>query len=199
MHGEEVINELGEEISKGKGCIVFDFACYFPYADQDFLIFKFKLGEEELEPYKYNHRYPNKDYVTISKKMGRRVSRIGYPVFVDLNEEYFFILEIEVGIKDCKTVKLDFPVIVKLTEEKPVCNLGFRFNFDAATFQFESYYEHENDGIIGHRHTIWTNKEDHNIENAIVITPLIQVNPKNGVYVAEVLTPHPQTFEHFMC
>ena len=98
MHGEEVINELGEEISKGKGCIVFDFACYFPYADQDFLIFKFKLGEEELEPYKYNHRYPNKDYVTISKKMGRRVSRIGYPVFVDLNEEYFFILEIEVGI-----------------------------------------------------------------------------------------------------
>ena len=26
MHGEEVINELGEEISKGKGCIVFDFA-----------------------------------------------------------------------------------------------------------------------------------------------------------------------------
>lgn len=32
MHGEEVINELGEEISKGKGCIVFDFACYFPYA-----------------------------------------------------------------------------------------------------------------------------------------------------------------------
>ena len=96
-------------------------------------------------------------------------------------------------------VKLDFPVIVKLTEEKPVCNLGFRFNFDAATFQFESYYEHENDGIIGHRHTIWTNKEDHNIENAIVITPLIQVNPKNGVYVAEVLTPHPQTFEHFMC
>ena len=125
MHGEEVINELGEEISKGKGCIVFDFACYFPYADQDFLIFKFKLGEEELEPYKYNHRYPNKDYVTISKKMGRRVSRIGYPVFVDLNEEYFFILEIEVGIKDYKTVKLDFPVIVKLTEEKPVCNLGF--------------------------------------------------------------------------
>lgn len=45
MHGEEVINELGEEISKGKGCIVFDFACYFPYADQDFLIFKFKLGK----------------------------------------------------------------------------------------------------------------------------------------------------------
>ena len=98
MHGEEVINELGEEISKGKGCIVFDFACYFPYADQDFLIFKFKLGEEELEPYKYNHRYPNKDYVTISKKMGRRVSRIGYPVFVDLNEEYFFILEIAMFI-----------------------------------------------------------------------------------------------------
>ena len=199
MHGEEVINELGEEISKGKGCIVLDFACYFPYADQDFLIFKFKLGEEEVEPYKYNHRYPNRDYVTISKKMGRRVSRIGYPVFVDLNEEYFFILEIEVGIKDYKTVKLGFPVIVKLTEEKPVCNLGFRFNFDAAAFQFESYYEKDDDGIIGHKSTIWTNKGDHNIENAIVVTPLIQDYSKNGVYVAEVLTPHPQTFEHFMC
>ena len=53
--------------------------------------------------------------------------------------------------------------------------------------------------MIGHRHTIWTNKEEHNIENAIVITPLIQDYSKNGVYVAEVLTPHPQTFEHFMC
>ena len=157
------------------------------------------MGSEMCIRDRYNHRYPNRDYVTISKKMGRRVSRIGYPVFVDLNDEYFFILEIEVGIKNYKTVQLGFPVIVKLTEEKPVCNLGFRFNFDAATFQFESYYEHENDGIIGHRHTIWTNKEDHNIENAIVITPLIQDYSKNGVYVAEVLTPHPQTFEHFMC
>ena len=196
---EEIVNELGKEITNGKGCIVLDFSCYFPYANQDCLEFKFKLGEDELEPYKYNHRYPNRDYVTISKKMGRRVSRIGYPVFVDLNDEYFFILEIEVGIKDYKTVQLGFPVIIKLTEEKPVCNLGFRFNFDAATFQFESYYEHENDGMIGHRHTIWTNKEEHNIENAIVITPLIQDYSKNGVYVAEVLTPHPQTFEHFMC
>lgn len=110
------------------------------------------------------------------------------------------ILEIEVGIKDYKTAKLGFPVIVKLTEEKPVCNLGFRFDFDAATFQFESYYEDENDdGIIGHKDTIWANKGNHNVENAIVITPLIQDYSKNGVYVAEVLTPHPQTFEHFMC
>lgn len=194
---EEIVNELRKEIVNGKGCIVFDFACYFPYVEQDLLIFNFKLGEEELEPYKHNHRYPNIDYVTISKKMGRRVSKLGYPIFVDLNKECFFMLEI--GIKDYKTVNLDFPVSVKLTKEKPVCNLGFRFSFDEAIFEFKSYYEHKNDDLVGHRYTIWTNNENHNIEGAITITPLIQVNPEAAVYIAQVLTPHPQTFENFMC
>lgn len=42
---EEIVNELGKEITNGKGCIVLDFSCYFPYANQDCLEFKFKLGE----------------------------------------------------------------------------------------------------------------------------------------------------------
>lgn len=118
MYREEVVNELGEEISKGRGSIVFDFACYFPYVQQNLLIFNFNLGKEELEPYKYNHRYPNKDYVTISKKMRRRVSRLGYPVFVNLNEEYFFILEIEIGIKDYNYSKTWFSCNCKINRGK---------------------------------------------------------------------------------
>lgn len=195
MPEEIVINELGEEIKNGKGCIVLDFACYFPYANQDSLEFKFKLGEEELEPYKHNHRFPNKGYVTISKKMGRRVSKLGYPVFVDLNERCFIVLGIEFGVRGKRTVKLIFPVNVKLTKDKPVCNLSLRFNFDELTFEFGSYRE---DGEGFHRETVWTNDETYEYENAVILSPPTQVTLDTVMYKDE-LTPHPQTFEHFMC
>ena len=49
MHDKQMIfNEIGEKISEGKGCIVFDFGCYFPYSNQDILTLNFKLGKEKL-------------------------------------------------------------------------------------------------------------------------------------------------------
>lgn len=150
-----LIDEIGEETKKGKGCIILDLACFFPYSDQEALTFRFKCGENEPESYKYNHRYPNKHYVTISKQMGQKVSKLGYPYFVDLNKETDFLLQIEVGIED-GVIKLIFPVKVLLTEDKPVCSLTLHFNFEDMSFLWGNAHK-DRDGRYYSK--MWTNRE----------------------------------------
>lgn len=189
---KQIFNEIGEKISEGKGCIVFDFGCYFPYSNQDVLTFNFKIGEEKLEQYKCNHRYPNKGYVTISKKMGRKVSKLGYPYFVDLDEEQIMLLEIEVGIRD-NTLHLIFPINVKLTKDKPVCSLTwhFYFNNDKANFDFTSYYKCK-DG--GWKRTVWTNREIDGKDVIYMDIPTRIEDTFTALY-HDVISPYPQTMK----
>lgn len=190
---EQLIDEIGEDMLKATGCIIFDLSCYFPYSNQEILTFNFKLGEEKLEPYKHNHRFPNKGYVTISKKTGRRVSKLGYPAFVEFDKEQIILLGIEAGIRD-NTINLVFPVQVTLTKEKPVCALTLRFHFDESNFEIISPYRAENGG---YRKTIWTN---HEIDDNGVI---FMENPERiedsytAIY-SDVITPYPQSLDNLM-
>ena len=196
MYGNEIINELGENIADGKGCIVFDFGCHFPYSNQDILTFEFKVGEMQLEPYKHNHRYPNKDYVTISKKMGRRVSKLGYPMFVTIDKDLLMLLEIKIGIKD-DTIDFVFPVNVKLTKEKPVCSLSLHFNFDKMSFRFYTYCKKGN----GWQSAIWTNQmseKDKNDKNVVVMNPPTQVEDASVIMYHDILMPYPQALKDLL-
>lgn len=141
MYHEEIVKELQEEIQKGKGCIVFDFGCYFPYMDVENLTFRFSLGEEELSNQKLNHRYINKNYQTISKKNGRRVCKIGYPYYVNLDDKSkdVLLLCIEVGFWE-EVIRLVFPISLNLKKENPVCGLVLHYNFEDATFVFYTQY-----------------------------------------------------------
>lgn len=88
-HGQIIVNELEHEIvDNKKGCIVIDAGVFFPYMDdpENPLVFSLDIGMNPLEDVKLNHRYPNRGYYTITRKYGRRVSKIGYPYFVDLSE-----------------------------------------------------------------------------------------------------------------
>ena len=196
MYGNEIINELGENIANGKGCIVFDFGCYFPYSNQDILTFEFKVGEMQLEPYKYNHRYPNKDYVTISKKMGRRVSKLGYPMFVTIDKDLLMLLEIKIGIKD-DTIDFIFPVNIKLTKKKPVCSLSLHFNFDEMSFLFYTYRKKGN----GWQSAIWTNQmseNDKNDKNVVVMNAPTQVEDAPVIMYHDILMPYPQALKDLL-
>ena len=190
-----IFSEIGEKISEGKGCIVFDFGCYFPYSNQDILTFNFKLGKEKLEQYKCNHRYPNNGYVTISKKMGRKVSKLGYPYFVDLDEEHIMLLEIEVGIRK-NTVHLIFPIIVTLTKDEPICSLTLHFNFAEGSFKFTSGYKCK-DG--GWQRMVWTNREeDGDGKNVIFMDDPTPIEDTFTVLYHNVIIPYPQTVENLM-
>lgn len=195
---DAIINELSDEIKNSKGCIVFDLGCYFPYSNwKDILSFKFKLGEEELEPYVLNHRYPNHGYTTISKKSGRKLSKIGYPYFLELDVTHYILLVIEIGIRG-KTMKLIFPVEVTLSKDKPVCGLTFHFNFentDNPEFIFYSYKKAEDAGWYQYT---WSNKEEKEpSERDIIMGQPTSVGEYTLRY-KDVITPFSQKLNELM-
>lgn len=150
-HIQEEIQLAGDEC-----CIVFDFACYFPYINPEILTFDFSLGMEEFDDYKLNHRYPNHSYQTISKKYGRKISRLGYPYVMKLNEQGTMLLSVKVGLKG-EYITMIFPIKTNMTKDKPVCGLSFRYNFDKSDFHFLSHEKCEDGGwypYYWHNHEI---------------------------------------------
>lgn len=140
--------ERCENIEK-MGCILFDFGCYFPYNNQDVLVFEIALEndtsiDDDILPHqKLNHRYPNSNYMTISKTYGRKICKAGYPIVAPIEElNKYKTLVITVGVEE-NTVKLKFPIEVCLDENHPVCDLFFRFFIDSYGFIFESFCENE--------------------------------------------------------
>lgn len=72
-----------------------------------------------------NHRYANFGYLTLSKKQGRKVCKIGYPVIgsiKSLNNIKQIVLR--VGTVNGNALILRIPVSIKLTNEKSVCGLN---------------------------------------------------------------------------
>ncbi len=186
----EIINELSEEIEHGKGCIVFDFACFFPYANwKDKLKFKVKLDQKELNSYVLNNRYPNHAYVTLTKKSGRKLSKIGYPYFVELFQEHQITVEIEIGTQNIKN--LIFNVLVTLTKDEPVCGLTFNFK-DFDTFIFYSNKKSE-DGWYTYT---WSNQEKDHSERNITMIPTVVDD--NYLIYSRIITPCPQRLDDLM-
>lgn len=127
---ETIYNILSKnEDLNNKGCVLLDAAVYFPYANQEDVTFDVALVEDICEEpvldsifgsdIKYNHRYPNHGYSTVSKKYGRKVCPIGYPVVNDiekLNEMEY--LACRFGIKGQYLIFF-IPISIKLSEDKP--------------------------------------------------------------------------------
>lgn len=179
MHDSDILlKELGGKLPEGKGCINFDFACLFPYDNQDVLTFEFGLGEE-IGSQKHNHRYPNRNYVTISKKLGRKVSKIGFPFLVDLNDEQLMNLWIKIGIEG-KAVKLIFPVKITLTKDEPVATLEGHFNFDKSRFTFTTY-KPASDGRW--QQIIWTNDTEYVDDPRVTIMDKASTDKDNCIIV----------------
>lgn len=179
MHDSDILlKELGGKLPEGKGCINFDFACLFPYDNQDVLTFELGLGEE-IGSQKHNHRYPNRNYVTISKKLGRKVSKIGFPFLVDLNDEQLMILWIKIGIEG-KAVKLIFPVKIMLTKDEPVATLEGHFNFNKSRFTFTTY-KPASDGRW--QQIIWTNDTEYMDDPRVTIMDKASTDKDNCIIV----------------
>lgn len=122
----------------GDGILNFDLKVLFPYSNQDIVTIKFGvfddsiLNDEETEDddrYLFtdttnNHRHPNKTLITVSKKDGRKVCKIGYPICKPIKElNRYKMMVLKVGIKE-KTVTLCFPLDIKLTKNNPIGGLA---------------------------------------------------------------------------
>lgn len=199
MNRELVRKEI--QLKEDECCIVFDLACYFPYSNQEILTFDFSLGMEEFTDYKRNHRYPNVGYETISKKYGKRVSKLGYPYIMKLDNQAPMLLVVKVGIKE-ECMSLVFPVQTSMTKEQPVCGLTMRYMFDESKFSFITYKKAE-DGC-GWNVYRWFNHEigeDAKQPNDVVLNPphLVGSNEKKATIVYEnILTPSPSRLDDFL-
>lgn len=85
-----------------------------------------------------NHRYPNHNYQTITRKYGRKLSKAGYPYVIKLADQQPMLLYIYIGIKE-DYITLIFPLQTFLTKENPVCKLDMRYYFDDVRFYFKTY------------------------------------------------------------
>lgn len=147
------------QLADDECCILFDFGCYFPYSNFDVLTFEFNLGTEEFADYKINHRYPNKNWHTISKKYGRKLSKLGYPYIMKLNEQEPMTLCLRVGIKE-KYMTLLFPIQTSMTKDKPICGLSLEYKFEESRFCFTSYEKEKEDDLGWRPHRWWSSKVD---------------------------------------
>lgn len=195
MDTKLIENEV--KIAEDEGCIIFDFGCYFPYENFEILTFGFSLGMEEFEDYKINHRYPNKSYQTISKKYGRKISKIGYPYILKLNEQVPFLLCLKIGIKE-RCITLIFPIQTSLSKDKPFCGLSLHFNFDKSEFDFTTY-EKIKKGVWT-RH-VWSNYESENIgsSNVIILSCPHRVDENSDTLIYnDIIKPSPSALLDLM-
>lgn len=137
MYGEMLLDELKRFFytdTLKPSIVVLDVGVFFPYANQDVL--KFDMGLTELpldtgrfDDMKFNHRYPNRNYVTPSRINERRVSRAGYPIMGEVatmtGKKY---LHMNYGIGDSGKISVVVPVVFNLTEDAPCATLQGRIN-----------------------------------------------------------------------
>lgn len=186
-HFSEILkNEI--QLAEDECCIVFDFGCYFPYSNSNGLTFDFSLGMGEFKDYKINNRYRNKCYQTISRKYERKISKIGYPYVMKLNEQAPMLLTLKIGIKD-KYVTLVFPIHTKMTKDKPVCTLKFHYMFNKHEFYFISYEKAKD--YCYHQH-IWRSykAEDKIKNNEIILNVSNIIDESNTIVYEDTIEPY---------
>lgn len=195
MYNELIKTEI--QLADDECCIVFDFGCYFPYSNIEVLTFNFSLGMENFEDYKINHRYPNRNYQTISKKYGRKVSKLGYPYIMKLNEQSTMILCLNVGIKE-KYITLLFPLLTNMTREKPICGLSFHYIFDKDRFHFQSLEKHKDGGWLMHNWYNYEVEDGRKLDNDIFLNPPKLLSDDSHTLIYEdIITPYPSVLYDF--
>ena len=138
LNKKEIELEPGLVLKDGEGCVVIDFGCYFPYANQKDMEIGISFDDnEKVQDSKPNHRYPNTGYSTLSRKYGKRVSRAGYPYIVKLGTTNF-IMKLHMKMSRMNIV-LSFKMKCTLTKEKPVCDVEIRYLFDEGSIIIETY------------------------------------------------------------
>ncbi|WP_195972417.1 hypothetical protein [Clostridium thermobutyricum] len=187
-HYSEIIkNEIN--LAEDECCIVFDLGCYFPYSNANELTFDFALGMEQFNDYKINNRYPNKYYKTISRKYGRKVSKIGYPYVMKLNEQNPMLLCLNVGIKD-KYITLVLPIYTKMTKDKPICALKFHYMFDKNEFYFISYEKAKDCGYYKHIWSSYKIEDEINNNNEILLNISSIDKDSNMIVYENIIEPY---------
>ena len=145
---EDIKRMYGENMKEGTGVILLDIGYLFPYANQEDLCTDFYLTDRYEQPeinhngitlgsiclrcadkeLVRNHRYPNRGYVTLSSKVGRKVSREGCYLTApaDVMNRMKF-LSVSYGFGE-EMLQMIIPVSIRLSSDKPYVCMSVRIN-----------------------------------------------------------------------
>lgn len=161
---EKEMKEFGDGAN---ACVVFDFGIinYSKNLEKN-LDFSFSLGMEEITDIKLNRRYPNKTYRTITRKYGRKLSKVGYPYMLKIEEPIneTWLLAVKFGEKETDNyLEMMFPLEVNLSKEKPFLRIQFLIDNEFNLWISSSRYS----------------KKDYKIENVALTNKLNKNSCKN--------------------
>lgn len=163
MDLEQLEKEMQEFGNGADACVIFDFGIISPLENLDF---SFSLGMENMKDIKLNRRYPNKTYRTISRKYGRKLSKVGYPYMLKIEEPIneTWLLAVKVGEKEADNyLEMMFPLEVNLSKEKPFLRIQFLIDNEFNLWISSSRYS----------------KTDYKIENVLLTNKYNKNNCKN--------------------
>lgn len=182
-----------KQLNDNKGFIIFDFS-YYSKDMFDFCpyLFNFSIGTNECSDIKVNQRFANKCYWTISKKYGRKLSKVGYPYAVDLDRENIMMLSIKLGTKKNPFIMaLNFPLKISLTTANPYSYLQFILNLDTGDFRFKTLKK--SDISTGYDSIIWSNRKtddnQHKTEHYHFMTAAQYIEETNTFNYENIITP----------
>lgn len=144
MDIRQIEKEMKEFGDGANACVVFDFGIINPLDNLDF---SFSLGMEDITDIKLNRRYPNKIYRTISRKYGRKLSKVGYPYMIKLKEKMneTWLLVVRVGEKGTDNyLEMVFPLEVHLSKEKPILYIQFLIDEEFGLWIYSLRYSKDN-------------------------------------------------------
>lgn len=167
-----LIKEIKNGVKNNKGCIILDLAFFIPLKLQKAYDIDFALEDSttkinagflvKTDDYKLNHRFSNKKYLTVSKKIGFRTCKCGYPIFVDLDKKEF-ILRIRLFNEKNESLHLCFPIYVSLTPEKPFATFTFKLNTISGTITIKTMSYKKVDSLYEETYMYYSNTDLPNI------------------------------------
>ncbi|MBQ6148465.1 MAG: hypothetical protein IJI83_02850 [Oscillospiraceae bacterium] len=128
-----------EPEAENNACFIIDYSCLFPFANQEAAHLDLEVNGERITDYKLNHRFPNKNYVTFSKKYRRKVCSYGYPIVMPFSKKPEKIeLAAIMTVHNGTPFRISFSVMLMLTPERPYTTLRIRYHFndEASNVQF---------------------------------------------------------------
>ncbi len=169
----ELLKQEMKEFGNGAdACVVFDFGIINHAKNlAENLDFSFSLGMEEITDIKINRRYPNKNYCTITRKYGRKLSKVGYPYMINLDEmiDAPILLVVKVGEKDTDNyLEMIFPLEVHLSKEKPFLRIQFLIDKEFGLKISSSRYSTTSYKV---ENIVLTNRPDEYVCDYILSTP----------------------------
>ena len=192
---------LREEIqlADGEGCIIFNFGYQLSPQETDLEI-SFCLGMEEEQ--KSEHLPLIKGHEVAVKNYGDKLSTVGYPYKVKLNESNLSIVTIHFDTKRNGVpgrLSVSFGINGILTKEEPLANVTALLNHTCFTvFSIKNY---DRDRIYLRKMSTYRDMQNAPDHDELIIEPIeIQEYDENSAHViySEVLDFHAASFKDYI-